>query len=256
MLKAIRAARCIRPRPASHCTIIKLCSSSQPSAVKYERKTPHEHVLLRPGMYVGQVEASSNDVWTFNEDRGRMQKSARLFSPALIKLFDEILVNAADNKQRDRRMSTIDISVEEKGGKLKISIRNDGKGIPVVKHATEDMYIPELIFGHLLTGSNFDDSSGNLTGGRHGYGAKLTNIFSTKFQLETYDSQKGLLYSQQWENNMTKTQPPVIETRAAGKKAGDYTLVTFEPDMARFLKPNDDGSNERQIADTIVMVRK
>lgn len=222
MLKAIRAVRCARLRQASG-VFNKLClsaaaSSSSSSSTKYERKTPHEHVLLRPGMYVGQVEASPSDVWTFNDNSGKMEKTNRVFSPALIKLFDEILVNAADNKQRDKRMTMIDISVKEKNGKLKISIRNDGKGIPVAKHATEDMYIPELIFGHLLTGSNFDDSSGNLTGGRHGYGAKLTNIFSTRFKLETYDSQRGLLYKQQWESNMTKTNPPVIEKREVDKK--------------------------------------
>jgi DNA topoisomerase II len=43
------------------------------------------------------------------------------------------------------------------------------------------MYVPELIFGHLLTGSNYDDDEQKVTGGRNGYGAKLANIFSSSF---------------------------------------------------------------------------
>ena len=47
----------------------------------------------------------------------------------------------------------------------------------------------ELIFGHLLTSSNYNDSNNKITGGRNGYGAKLTNIFSEKFTIETSDSE-------------------------------------------------------------------
>ena len=64
---------------------------------------------------------------------------------------------------------------------------NDGKGIPIEKHRVEGVWVPELVFGQLLTGSNFDDAAARLTGGRHGYGAKLTNIFSTAFTVETVD---------------------------------------------------------------------
>ena len=52
------------------------------------------------------------------------------------------------------------------------------------------------MFGHLLTGSNFDDSKQQVTGGRHGYGAKLTNIFSTSFTVEAVDTTTKLKYSQ------------------------------------------------------------
>ena len=50
--------------------------------------------------------------------------------------------------------------------------------------------------GHLLTGSNFDDSVGSVTGGRHGYGAKLANIFSTNFRIEVKDKKRGKVYKQ------------------------------------------------------------
>jgi DNA topoisomerase-2 len=85
-----------------------------------------------------------------------------------------------------------------------------------------------MVLGHLLTGSNFDDTKEAVTGGRHGYGAKLTNIFSVFFQVETVDSKRGLRYRQQWRDNMKVCDPPVIEP-APGVK--DYTRITFAPDV-------------------------
>ena len=62
---------------------------------------------------------------------------------------------------------------------------NNGRGIPVEMHKKEQMYVPSMIFGHLLTSSNYDDKQKKVTGGRNGYGAKLCNIFSTHFTVET-----------------------------------------------------------------------
>ena len=72
-----------------------------------------------------------------------------------------------------------------------ISIENNGAGIPVEMHKKEKVYVPEMIFGQLLTSSNYNDDEKKTTGGRNGYGAKLANIFSTKFVLETCDSKRG-----------------------------------------------------------------
>ena len=69
------------------------------------------------------------------------------------------------------------------------------KGIPVQMHKEHNVYVPTLIFGHLLTGSNFDDDEKKTTGGRNGYGAKLANIFSTKFVIECLDSEQGLKFT-------------------------------------------------------------
>ena len=78
-------------------------------------------------------------------------------------------------------MSTIKVNISKEG---EITIYNDGQGIPIEKHKKEGVYIPELVLGHLLTGSNFDDSLSKVTGGRNGYGAKLTNIFSKNSLLK------------------------------------------------------------------------
>ena len=79
-------------------------------------------------------------------------------------------------------MDRLDIDIDPENNS--ISVRNNGKGIPIAMHSEHKCYVPELIFGHLLTGSNFDDDERKTTGGRNGYGAKLANIFSTEFIIE------------------------------------------------------------------------
>ncbi|KIH45796.1 ATPase/histidine kinase/DNA gyrase B/HSP90 domain protein, partial [Ancylostoma duodenale] len=121
--------------------------------------------------------------------------------------------------------------------KNQISIYNNGKGIPVVHHKVENMYVPEMIFGTLLTSSNYDDSQRKVTGGRNGYGAKLCNIFSTEFTLETSSKEYGKAFKQTWINNMTKDKDCQI-VKAAGE---DYTKITFKPDLTKFkMKELDD----------------
>lgn len=148
------------------------------------------------------------------------------FVPGLYKIFDEILVNAADNKQRDDSMTEIKVTIDREQGV--ISVMNDGRGIPIEVHEKEKIYIPEMIFGHLLTGSNYDDDEQKVTGGRNGYGAKLCNIYSTEFILETADSNHK--YKQTWKDNMSKMGNAQI-TINTGK---DYTKITFKPDFKRF----------------------
>ena len=101
----------------------------------------------------------------------------------MYKIFDEVLVNAADNKQRDKKMDTIRIDIDKE--KNEIKVYNNGKGIPIVQHKDEKMFVPTMIFGHLLTSSNFNDEEEKTTGGRNGFGAKLCNVFSKKFTVET-----------------------------------------------------------------------
>ena len=66
--------------------------------------------------------------------------------------------------------------------------------MPIIMHKKENVYVPELIFGHLLTSSNYDDTVKKVTGGRNGFGAKLTNIFSKKFDIECADVSHKKLY--------------------------------------------------------------
>ncbi|XP_070777394.1 DNA topoisomerase 2-beta isoform X2 [Enoplosus armatus] len=193
----------------------------------YQKKTQLEHILLRPDTYIGTVEPITQQMWVFDEDIGMNQREIT-YVPGLYKIFDEILVNAADNKQRDKNMAAIKITIDAESNT--ITIWNNGKGIPVVEHKDEKMYVPALIFGHLLTSSNYDDDEKKVTGGRNGYGAKLCNIFSTKFTVETACKEYRHSFKQTWQNNMTKTSDPKIKFF----DGDDFTCVTFQPDLAKF----------------------
>ena len=268
---------------------------------QYSRKSPLEHILLRPGMYVGPVDKSQpSPCWVPNplplpppniflpcntnkdgntgvaasmlplqnlpiQGKTKMVQKKMASYPALIKVFDEILVNAFDNRLRhDSKQTTTQIDViihpgtpSARGKKATspyISITNNGKGIPVQIHKGENMYLPEMLFGHLLTGSNFDDTNQKkLTGGRHGYGAKLTNIFSMEFELETLDMARKKRYKQKWENNMKIVHDAEIEDVTKG--GGDYTRISFVPDLEKLAKDND----EKQIIpkeDYAIMCRR
>ena len=200
----------------------------------YQKKTQLEHILLRPDTYVGSVQASIEKLWVYDSDKRTMVYRELTYVPGLYKIIDEILVNAADNKIRDPSMDTIKVNIDAKSGE--ISIYNNGNGIPIEIHKEHNVYVPELIFGHLLTSSNYNDNEKKVTGGRNGYGAKLTNIFSTVFIVETSDSSTGKKYRQIFRNNMSVTEPPKITSNS---KKEEYTLVSFKPDFQKFNMSNE-----------------
>jgi len=234
-------------------------------------------------------------VWD-GDKQAIVQKSVT-FVPSLYKIFDEILVNAADNKQRDSSMDTVRIDINQDEGSIAVWNNGEtvhhgwqlnlcmqmighspslwgnsqrfempasacavfihapplscwihlafpcslcsfaGRGIPVTMHKDHGVYVPELIFGHLLTSSNYDDSERKVTGGRNGYGAKLANIFSNEFIVETMDSERGLHYRQVFQKNMQdKGTPEINKVKKSGKKgtSADFTCITFKPDLKRF----------------------
>lgn len=199
------------------------------ASAQYQKLSQLEHILKRPDTYIGSVEKNDVDIWHFDAESESMKFSKVTFVPGLYKIFDEILVNAADNKIRDPKMKNIKVDIDPENNK--ISVMNDGKGIPVEIHDKEKMYIPEMIFGNLLTSSNYDDDQKKVVGGRNGFGAKLCNIFSTEFTVETSDQNTKLVYEQTWTNNMSKVSKPRI-TKAKNKK--EYTKVTFRPDLSKF----------------------
>ncbi len=215
----------------------------------YTKKTQIEHILLRPDTYIGSTESVTQDMWVYEgilEDKTRQHEIVKrpvTVVPGLYKIFDEIIVNAADNKQRDSSMTELRVHLDEGAGF--ISIWNNGRGIPIVIHKVHGVYVPELIFGHLLTGSNFDDEEKKTTGGRNGYGAKLANIFSTEFTVETVGGGLNKKYRQTFRNNMSTKGDPEIKPY----HGEEYTCVTFKPDWNRFGMSGLD-------ADTLALMRK
>eukprot|EP00536_Pseudo-nitzschia_multiseries_P013725 jgi/Psemu1/320513/estExt_fgenesh1_pm.C_6050001 len=200
---------------------------------RYQKKTQLEHILLRPDTYIGSDKPTEDRAFVYDDVQDAIVEKTITYTPGLYKIFDEIIVNAADNKQRDTNMDKLDVTIDAEANT--ISVKNNGQGIPVELHQDEQCYVPTLIFGHLLTGSNFDDNEQKTTGGRNGYGAKLANIFSTEFIVECLDSSKGVKFVQTFTDNMGNAGEPVVKKcTAAEKKKGDYTKITFSPDLSRF----------------------
>lgn len=181
---------------------------------------------MRPAMYIGSVEETKDPMWGFNPETKQMEFREYTYVPGLYKIFDEIIVNAADNKQRDSKMNCIKINISKEENK--ISVHNNGNGIHISIHKKEKMYIPTMIFGHLLTSSNYNDAEKRVVGGLNGYGAKLCNVFSTKFIVET--ARDGKKFKQTWKNNMSDAGEPIINSSGSG----EFTKVTFHPDLKRF----------------------
>ncbi|CAK9796483.1 DNA topoisomerase 2 [Anthophora plagiata] len=194
----------------------------------YQKKSQLEHILLRPDTYIGSVELLTEMMWVYDKEKETMIQREIKYVPGLYKIFDEILVNAADNKQRDPKMDTIKIEINSENNI--ISVWNNGKGIPVVIHKEENMYVPTMIFGHLLTSSNYDDEEEKVTGGRNGYGAKLCNIFSHRFTVETASKEYKKCLKQTWCNNMGSASEPRIKDF----HGEDFTKVIFSPDLSKF----------------------
>jgi DNA topoisomerase-2 len=194
----------------------------------YTKKTQLEHILLRPDTYIGSIEKQTANLWVFDQSTQRVVNRPVSYVPGLYKIFDEIIVNASDNKQRDATMNRINVDINPSENSIKVW--NNGNGIPIAIHQEHQIYVPELIFGNLLTGSNFDDAEEKTTGGSNGYGANLANIFSQMFVVETADCSRGLKYKQVFRNNMSVKLDPEI-TKHTGT---DYTCITFYPDLARF----------------------
>ena len=191
---------------------------------KYKSLTETEHVLLRPGTYVGSTVLTEPVVEWVYDGKGKFEERTVRYVPALLKLFDEIFSNSVDESKRNPKLNTINITVDTK--KNIISVYDNG-GIPVEMHKTEKMYVPTLIFSKLRAGSNFDDTEKRDWVGTNGLGATLTNIFSTKFTVKTADGKKEFV--QVFEKNMSKQSTPKI--KAGSKK---FTEITFEPDLGRF----------------------
>ena len=197
-----------------------------------QKLTHIEHVLKRPDSYVGPVDLSTEAYWILNGNKSKFEKKNLKYSPALLKIFDEILVNAIDrNSTHPKNVSSITVSIDKETGA--VTIENNGPlgGISVRMHEKEGIWNPELVFGHLLTSTNYDDSQKRIVGGRNGYGAKLTNIYSSEFSIVIKDHETKQTYSQKWSNNMTVCEPPKIKKHSG---ATSSVAVTFTPDWRRF----------------------
>lgn len=194
---------------------------------KYKQLSLHDHILTLPDTYIGSTKAATSDMWVL--EGKKMVKKEITYVPGLYKIYDEILVNARDHYMRDKTCKSIKVNIDKETGE--ISVWNDGSGIEVEIHEKTKLYVPELIFSHLLTSSNYE-KKGKLWGGKNGYGAKLTNIYSKHFTVKTVDSKNHKKYEQHFYDNMKKKDEAII--KSVSKDTESYTKISFIPDYERF----------------------
>ena len=214
-----------------------MTTNSEELSNKYQQKTDKQHILDNPDTYIGSVEHIESDLWILNNEQTKIIEKNISYIPALFKLFDEGIVNCRDHVIRMQQaiknktenslpVTYIDISVQDDGT---IVMMNDGNGIDIAEHPEYKIWIPELIFGHLRTSTNYDKTEKKIVGGKNGFGFKLVLIWSTYGSVETVDHIRGLKYVQEFKNNLDVIGKPSI-TKC---KTKPYTKITFKPDYAR-----------------------
>jgi DNA topoisomerase-2 len=209
---------------------------------KYQKMTDLEHILKKPDTYIGSIQMTECTEYTTVTSASETSIGLATFThiPALYKLVDEGLVNMRDHVIRQAQaikdgkpdalpVTCIEVEVDAATGI--VTMTNDGNGIDIAQHPEHKMWIPEMIFGHLRTSTNYaEDKKEKIVGGKNGFGFKLVLVWSTWGSVETVDHVRGLKYVQEFKNNLTEICAPKI-TKCASKKP--YTRISFRPDYAR-----------------------
>lgn len=198
---------------------------------KYQSMSELDHILNRSGMYIGSVKNENKQMFLYSSDDAKMKLVDVEYTPALLKMLDEIISNSCDEYRRIDNMGLTEMSVTiDKHGRV---IVRDNGGIPVVKHKEAGIYIPEFIFSQLRTSSNFDDSEDRDVIGTNGLGSKICNIFSTFFSIYTADKKHS--YYRSWKNNMREMNDDLqVKTTK-----DHFTESTFDVDFSRFECGNE-----------------
>jgi DNA topoisomerase-2 len=203
---------------------------------KYKKLDDIDHVLQRPGMYIGSIKPHTTTKWIIEDDK--MVQKELTYNPGFLKIFDEIVTNSVDESKREgTKLNTIKVSVNVETGEISVW---DNGGIPVVKHAEHGEWIPEMIFSNLKAGSNFDDSEERSWAGTNGVGSSLTNIYSHKFVITTCDGKN--IFNQVFTNNMRERTEATIK-----KSKTNHTQISFVTDFSRFGLEGIDESHFKMI---------
>ena len=197
---------------------------------KYVKKTHYEHIVDVPDTYIGGIDLIEDtlNIIEGDGDNVKIVKKKIKYVPGLERIYEEILLNAFDQTVRpEENVTIIKVNINRESGE--ISIYNNGKGIPIREHEEYKVWIPTMIFSELLTSSNYDQKK-KIVGGKNGYGAKLTNIFSKIFTIETVDNIEHKKFVMVCEDNMLKKGKPKI----TNNNGPPYVKITFMPDYEKF----------------------
>ena len=205
-------------------------------ALQYQQKTDKQHILDNPDTYIGSVENVDAQMWVYDNATNQIVQREIEYIPGLYKLFDEGIVNCRDHVVRmiqstmieKKFVTCIETTIQDDGT---ITMMNDGNGIDVAKHPENDLWIPEMVFGHLRTSTNYNKEEKKIVGGKNGFGFKLVLIWSDYGRIETVDHVRGLKYVQEFRRNLDEICPPTITKVSASTKP--YTKVSFKPDYRR-----------------------
>ena len=224
--------------PIFHHCIKTMASATDSLSKTYQKMTDLEHILKKPDTYIGSIQLTECTEYTASEASISLATFSHI--PALYKLVDEGLVNMRDHVIRQAQaikdgkpdalpVTSIEVEVDAATGT--ITMTNDGNGIDIAQHPEHKMWIPEMIFGHLRTSTNYaEDKKEKIVGGKNGFGFKLVLVWSTWGSVETVDHVRGLKYVQEFKANLTEICAPNI-TKCTSKKP--YTRISFRPDYAR-----------------------
>lgn len=201
---------------------------------KYVKKDPISHILDRPDMYVGSTRPREVQDYVVVNKNYEIECKTLKISPALLRIFIEPLSNVIDNvarsKKAGKKVTSIKITIDEKTGET--TFWNDGEVIPIELHPEEKCYNHTLVFGHLLTSSNYDDTQDRHDiSGRNGLGIKAVCVFSKRFHVEGADPVNKKTFSQTWYDNMRKVDDPVVKDT---KLKTGYTYISYIPDFSQF----------------------
>lgn len=201
---------------------------------QYKKLSQRDHIRgPSMEMYLSLREPKSYIEWIVDEDLV-LSKQSIYYSKALYKIIDEIIVNSIDQYTRTKdlkgsnRCTVIKCEFNNETGE--ISVYNNGKGIEIQKFEDLDIYIPEVIFSHAMSGSNFNKDDAKITGGINGLGSKLTNYCSEYFTITTIDEETNLYYSQTFEDGNSIIGEPSIKKT----KNKSFTQIMFKPEYGLF----------------------
>lgn len=182
-----------------------------------------DHTLLRPSSFLGSVTVEKCNKYILDKNKFVIKEVC--YNPGFHKLFDEIISNSVDESKRpNTKLTTIKVDIDKKKGEITVY---DNGGIPVEMHKETKLYVPNMIFGYLRSSSNYNDDEDRNWVGVNGIGSKITNIFSTKFNVITADGKNK--FSMTWTNNMKRHTAPIVE-----KTKLHFTKITYIPELSRF----------------------
>ena len=182
--------------------------------------TDREHVLKRPSMYIGAVDLTETNEY-INENNKIALKTIQ-YVPGLIKIINEIIDNSVDVaiKSNFKNCTQISVKITEDY----VEIKDNGTGIPVVE--SNGKYMPELAWGRMRSGSNFENDDNRTQIGLNGVGSFCTNCFSLNFTGISDDGKKRCTCK--FTDNALKCNTSISESKECG------VTVKFYPDLKRF----------------------